>query len=110
MKKLILTLSIFSAFGLGLLVMNPSPVYAQGDETQQELIDEAQCQQGDNRKCVEQAGDPAATIECDEEASVDEQGCNIVSKYLNPFIKVLTVLVGVAVVIGIIVGGIQYAS
>jgi hypothetical protein len=40
----------------------------------------------------------------------DETNCNIVVKYLNPAIKLLTIFVGIAVVIGITVGGIQYAA
>jgi hypothetical protein len=34
----------------------------------------------------------------------------LINKYVNPFIKLLTWIVGIAVVISIIVGGIQYAS
>jgi hypothetical protein len=36
--------------------------------------------------------------------------CDIVSRYVNPFIKILSGLVGVAVAIGIIIGGIQLSS
>ncbi len=40
----------------------------------------------------------------------NETNCNIVVKYLNPAIKLLTIFVGIAVVVGITIGGIQYAS
>ncbi|HEX8227373.1 MAG TPA: hypothetical protein VF572_05910 [Candidatus Saccharimonadales bacterium] len=56
--------------------------------------------------------DPAATkysLDCNGDNKPDAN-CNIISKYLNPFIRVLTVMVAIAVVIGIIVGGIQYSS
>lgn len=36
--------------------------------------------------------------------------CNVVTQYLNPFIKFLGILAGIAVTIGIIVGGIQYSA
>lgn len=36
--------------------------------------------------------------------------CTLIGKYVNPLINVLAALVGVAVVISIVIGGIQYAS
>lgn len=36
--------------------------------------------------------------------------CDLVQQYLNPFINFLAALVGVAVVISIVIGGIQYGS
>jgi len=36
--------------------------------------------------------------------------CTLIKKYVNPIIAVLGALVGIAVVIGLIVGGIQYSS
>lgn len=36
-------------------------------------------------------------------------GSALITSYLNPFIKLLTVLVGVAVTVGVIYGGIQYS-
>ncbi len=44
------------------------------------------------------------------EAVCNEDGCELIQKYVNPFINLMTVLVGIAVVIGIIVGGIQVAT
>ena len=43
-------------------------------------------------------------------SNIPANDCNIITKYLNPFIKILSVMVGIAVVIGIIIGGIQYAA
>lgn len=44
----------------------------------------------------------------------DENGtgacANFVAKYINPFITLLTVVIGVAAAISIVVAGIQYAS
>ena len=36
--------------------------------------------------------------------------CDLITQYVNPFVNFLAALVGVAVVISIIVGGIQYGS
>jgi hypothetical protein len=52
---------------------------------------------GDNPPGTEQVGEP-------------DPDCNLFSKYVNPFIKLLAGLTGIAVVIGVIYGGIMYAS
>jgi len=49
------------------------------------------------------AVDPAANCSRDG-------GCDLVKKYLNPAIGLLSALVGVAVVVSIIAGGIQYSA
>jgi hypothetical protein len=36
--------------------------------------------------------------------------CDIISKYVNPFVNFLAALVGIGVVTSIIIGGIQYSS
>jgi hypothetical protein len=40
----------------------------------------------------------------------DTSKCDLISKYINPFINFLAALVGVVVVISIVIGGIQYGS
>ncbi|TAH36618.1 hypothetical protein EYC59_00375 [Candidatus Saccharibacteria bacterium] len=51
-------------------------------------------------------GDPAAKGgDCD---SLDK--CDIIVKYLNPAIQFMSALVGIAVTISIVIGGVQYAS
>jgi hypothetical protein len=40
----------------------------------------------------------------------DVNKCDLINKYLNPFVNFLAALVGVAVVASIIIGGIQYGS
>lgn len=49
--------------------------------------------------------DPA--LECKD---MSDMKCNLVKKYLSPFITFLSALVGLAVVVGIISGGIRIAS
>lgn len=39
-----------------------------------------------------------------------KQSCDLVGRYINPAIKLLTILVGVVAVISIIFGGIQYST
>jgi len=51
------------------------------------------------------ASDPATKGNCS-----DVSKCDLIQKFVNPLIKVLTALVGLAVVISIIVGGIEYSS
>lgn len=65
--------------------------------------------------------DPAATdckslgssakpgVNC-EDTICTASSCNLISKYVNPLITLLSALVGVAVTISIIIGGIQYGS
>lgn len=128
MKKLLFfSLTVFTLIGLSVAAM---PVVSYATQSQQELIDDAACQEGDNAQCVSNCIDPASpnapptqpeecnsTI-CDPTLPDSDQvncvctdtNCNIVNKYLNPFIEVLTILTGIAVVIGIMYGGIQYAS
>jgi hypothetical protein len=60
-----------------------------------DLVTDAQC---NDPNCVNQQ-DKAATEACNK-----DNGCDIVAKYLNPFIKFLGVTVGV------IWGGIEYSS
>ncbi|HEY1064370.1 MAG TPA: pilin [Candidatus Saccharimonadales bacterium] len=40
----------------------------------------------------------------------DDNGCDLIDNYVNPFIRLLSVLVGIAAVIGIIVGAIQVST
>lgn len=45
-----------------------------------------------------------------KDVNVTASNCDLVGQYLQPFINFLAALVGVAVVISIVVGGIQYSS
>lgn len=81
------------------------------------LAQDAQCQAADNSNCVSHCIDPAAPNapddqppECVNYEACKSTDCNIINKYVNPLINTLAILTGIAVVIGIIVGGIQYAS
>ncbi len=53
------------------------------------------------------AGTDCATVGGD---CSDVSKCDLITKYVNPFINFLAALVGVAVVASIIIGGIQYGS
>lgn len=59
-----------------------------------------------NSPSINQIKDPALK----ESARCDRDRCELIAKYVNPLITLLTVLVGIAVVIGIIWGGIQIAT
>ena len=64
------------------------------------------CVDNEEVKCIKRPTDPALREDCRS----DGDECNPVAKYVNPFINTLAALAGLAVAIGIIVGGIQYAS
>ena len=54
---------------------------------------------------------PDNTVYCNPKStSCSASSCDLINKYVNPAINLLTTLVGIAVVISIIYGGIQYSS
>lgn len=102
MKKLSLLYISFLA-ALGMLV----PVLTSTASAEGSTVDfkaEAQCQTTDTTECVDEAQDPAATGDCTKDS------CDLIGKYVNPFIKLLGIIVGLAVTIGIAYGGIEYSS
>lgn len=111
MKKLFLfSLVLFAAVSMSLSVVS-SPAFA----TENQLLDDANkaleeqraaCKESGASDCEKLEKDPFIDVDCRNE----NMDCNPVTKYINPLINSLAVLVGIAVTIGIIVGGIQYAS
>ena len=87
MKSLSLLLLAFVVLTVGVAAATSTPVQAQ-------------------RSC------PDISETCKDPAleNCTTTDCNIFKRYLNPFIKFLTLSVGIAVVIGIMYGGIQYAA
>lgn len=63
----------------------------------------ASCQVTSSSACV-----VAAVNKTDCNGGV--QNCDLVTKYINPLVNFLIALVGIAVVISIVIGGIQYGS
>ena len=100
-----------------------SSTNSSGSGNQSPIVRDSVCQ-GTSSECVCPANktkkaNPDGTDYCSGDPAVNGKltgcasgvsNCNIATKYLNPFIKLLSVLVGIAVVIGIIVGGIQYSA
>jgi hypothetical protein len=77
-----------------------------------DLVQDAQCT---GANCVPQCSDSAATgntsNSCDPASQAcSKSNCDLVAKYVNPLILLLTICVGLAVTVGIIWGGIEYAS
>lgn len=57
------------------------------------------------------AADTAHAIQgCDPGATCDKNNCDFITKYLNPFINLFTIIFGLLAAISLIIGGIQYAS
>jgi hypothetical protein len=69
----------------------------------------ADCQNG-GKGCIDCdngiCNDPAANAS----AECTNNGCDLVKKYVNPFIQLLTLVFGLIAIISIIIGGIQYAT
>jgi hypothetical protein len=91
---------------------NPHPKHDAGHGFQKvscknDLITNSSCPNGKkNGDCKKQKfrGDPA--MDCSKKTG----GCDLVKKYANPLIATLSILVGLAVVIGVVWGGIEFAT
>lgn len=80
---------------------------------QDNLLDEAKCDAGDNGGCICYPGEPRPECPPKDPAvgqNCTNNNCNIFTKYLNPLIRTLAAFVGIAVTIGIVLGGIQYIT
>ena len=67
------------------------------------LGSDAACNQADTTTCVSSSPDTALN-------GCQSRDCDIVTKYLNPFIKIVGIFTGIAVVFGLVIGGIQYSA
>lgn len=102
------------ALSLGLLCALLAPVALGGAA----FADTSTCTTGNEATCTSKSGkcgsnnglnnctDPAAGAT----ATCTAQKCDLIKKYIDPLINMLSALVGVAVTISIIIGGIQYSS
>lgn len=133
-KRLLLCLAFLFAAGLLLPVLPEQTTYAAPIDcatrncqsstpsptpsgSSNLLVDSAKCVDSDTAKCPINCPDPASGVPVTDPAcpaarncQALNSGCNVVAKYLNPLITVVTILAGLAIVTGIIIGGIQYAS
>jgi hypothetical protein len=69
-----------------------------------DLVGDAQCATAENIQCIESTQDPAVGTPC------NNTNCDIFTRYLDPFINAMAIFAGLAVVIGMIYGGIEYAA
>lgn len=77
------------------------------------LVDDAKCVETEQAKCVQCVATDYINEDCTiktDNGTCTAQTCDIMAKYVNPFITALTGIAGIAAVIGIMIGGIQYAS
>jgi len=93
MKKLILVVLAV----LGITFTTALPAYAATTAP-------IPCQPGNTACSVGSRPDPASL---GKDCTVDK--CDIINLYVDPFIKFLTIIVGIVVTIAIIIGGIQYS-
>lgn len=100
-KTLHLFLVLLAAVSLSFIMVHSTAMAASED-----LVGESACKDTEDADCAEKVPDPALSTDC----RTDSAQCNPVTEYVNPLINTLAAMAGIAVVIGIIVGGIQYAS
>ncbi len=74
------------------------------------LSQDSQCA-GGTTTCIDPPDKklPEDKLDCDGDG-VPDDGCTFGKKYLNSFIKLISGLAGLAVIMGVIIGGIQYSS
>jgi hypothetical protein len=63
---------------------------------------------GDQKGCINPNSDNAVT--CTGSSSSQNGQCDLIAKYVNPFIDILSVIFGLVAVISFILGGINFAS
>lgn len=71
-------------------------------------LNSGQCSTSD--ATVGSCTDPAVSGNDGTGVQCNASSCNLIQKYINPLVELLSALVGVAVTISIIIGGIQYGS
>ncbi len=95
---------------VALLLIVCSPTYADTPST---------CVVGNEPSCPVNSGscsfDGASIAHCTDPAAsnascTDTKNCGFLTKYVQPFVNFLSALVGVAVTVSIVIGGIQYGS
>jgi hypothetical protein len=112
--KLLLCLAVAGFLASFTLVAAPASVFAAAgkcNNPQDKAFDSSCCPSG--QSAVEMQGThsccPTAAVQGATTDGAKAKAC-LFGKYLNPVINLLTAVVGVVVVIGIIVGAIQFSS
>ncbi len=104
---ILLTISLVGIFGAKQVSANFANG-CQGNTTQ--CVCPASPTGGQDPNCGQ---DPAyntnGSLDCNGDGKPDAN-CTIITKYLNPLIRVMSAFAGIAIVIGIIISGIQYSS
>lgn len=86
---------------------------AMASASTKDLVNASGCTANGDVQCIQdsqQAKDAQNALKNPQDCTASGSSCNLVDKYVNPVITLLTILVGIAVTIGIVFGGIQYAS
>lgn len=101
---LIAVLGLIAPFAYSVVSAEEPALLQDGRKVVEEQ--KAYCRESGAQDCETLGRDPAVNEDCRN----DNSDCNLVAKYVNPLINSLAILLGIAVVIGVIMGGIQYAS
>ncbi|MEO6513582.1 MAG: hypothetical protein ABIR37_02720 [Candidatus Saccharimonadales bacterium] len=102
-QKLLLFVASF-----GLLLSFTAPVAALVAPTTTFAVGAVKC--GSNETAIKSAGDSVAHSCCPNTVQNKNATSCLFAKYVNPVVNLLSAIVGVVVVIGIIVGAIQFSS
>jgi hypothetical protein len=68
------------------------------------------CDKNSSVDHLDTCGDPAVKGTNPDNVSCTKDNCNLIDKYINPAVNLLSVFVGLAVTISIVIGGIQYGA
>ena len=115
----IFVLSVLMIFSLVLVPSNSSPKVSAASGTEPVCNGTSGTSTGGQKGCIvcsnkDNAAKDKAAIACNDyaidPAACDGKGCDLVNKYVNPAINVLSMIVGLLAVISIMAGGIQFAT
>ena len=91
---------LLAAFAFAVILVTPAPVAAQAlDCTNEENATKIGCVDGAVAECLDENGDVMSSSRCD-----------LTRNYINPIIALLSIIVGLAVTVGIILGGITIST
>lgn len=117
--KNIVALSTGLLFGLvafaSTVIATTSPVYAADDPAAKDNIckTDAQGRQTNpdpTKPCIPDPNQLQSTPDAAAKTCTGGDCSGLITKYINPFIKLLTALIGIVIVVGIAAGGVQISA
>ena len=106
--KILAAITLFIAVVSVPIAVNTNTLYAAETQDCTEFTNVRQIEECELRNAATE--DPALACSYDSQNDDDDGSCNLYKKYINPLITFLSALVGIAVTIGLIIGGIRYST